>query len=507
MILRRPVPRSAPRGAFPRRRFTTRRAWRNHTGNQQVEPLRLLRPRTVEELTEIVREAEALGTHVRAVGSGHSWSDVALTRGFLIETHGLNRELPMDCLRGGVDPLTLARTQAGVRLRELNRRLEREGRALSNMGGWDAQTLAGVASTSTHGSALGMGPIADALRSLDVVASGGRLLRLEPAGGPTDPEAFEELWGPRGWELHQDDHWWDAVRVGMGCMGITYAATIAVEPLYDLTERRRTRRWRAVAGDLVDGKILEENRHYEVYVNPHRRGTKDNLCLETFRNKATGGRRRGADRRRNLVPEITGALTVTPKVIDLLVNLVPSASPALLDGALKMLRDPNYTDVSYRVLNLGAANLLPAYSMEIAVPIEGDRHVRAMDTVIEVSERRRKVGDVYSTSPVSLRFVKRSSAYMSMMEGRDTMMIELIQLSRTEGGFELLAEYEEMLYGLGGRPHWGQYNTLTGSNGLVASMYPHFNDWLDVHRRLNETGVFDSPFSKRVGISRSKYQG
>ena len=63
-----------------------------------------------------------------------------------------------------------------------------------------------------------------------------------------------------------------------------------------------------------------------------------------------------------------------------------------------------------------------------------------------------------------------------MMNGRDTVMLELIQLTRTEGGFELLAEYEEALYAVGGRPHWGQYNTLTGSHELMQSMYPHYRD-------------------------------
>jgi hypothetical protein len=94
---------------------------------------------------------------------------------------------------------------------------------------------------------------------------------------------------------------------------------------------------------------------------------------------------------------------------------------------------------------------------------------------------------------------------MSMMHGRDTIMLELIQMTRTEGGFELLAEYEEALYALGGRPHWGQYNTLTGSNELMQAMYPRFPDWLAVHGELNASGVFDSPFSKRVGISVSTY--
>jgi hypothetical protein len=36
-------------------------------------------------------------------------------------------------------------------------------------------------------------------------------------------------------------------------------------------------------------------------------------------------------------------------------------------------------------------------------------------------------------------------------------------------------------------------------------MYPRFADWLAVHERLNGTGVFDSPFSKRVGISSLRF--
>lgn len=70
---------------------------------------------------------------------------------------------------------------------------------------------------------------------------------------------------------------------------------------------------------------------------------------------------------------------------------------------------------------------------------------------------------------------------------------------------ELLAAHEEALYALGGRPHWGQVNTLTGSHELVASMYPRWADWLAVHERFNASGVFDSPFSKRVGISTARF--
>ncbi len=477
-----------------------RKTWRNHTGNQRVAPLQICRPETVDDVVSLVREAEESRSTVRAVGSGHSWSDVALCRGFLVETQGLGRELDLraDLLRQEADANALIRVEAGMRIRELNAALARGGRALSNMGGYDGQTVAGVISTSTHGSGIGFGPLSSFVRSLELVASEGRLFRIEPADGPTDPERHEER--SPGWTLVQDDHWFRAAMVGMGCLGLIHAATLAVEPAYLLTEVRRPKPWSEVADDLREGTVLRDNRHYEVYLNPHRREGR-NLCMVTTRNPAEPDDRGEPSRRRNSMPEFLAMLPITPIVARTLVNLRPSLSPYLVDRALSALADEEYTSASYKVLNIGTANLLPAYSAEIALPIDDDQsHIRAVERILEVAERHARLGSVYHTSPIALRFVRASDAYMSMMEGRDTMMIELIQMTGTEGGVELLAVYEEALDELGARPHWGQLNNLTPDR--VRSSYPHFGDWLDVQRQLNRTGVFDSPFARRVGIEK-----
>ena len=89
-------------------------------------------------------------------------------------------------------------------VRALNAALDREGLALPNMGGYDAQTIAGVVSTSTHGSGLRWGPFPDLVRSLDLVVSGGEVVRVEPPDGPTDPAAFAAAHGD-GRRLVQDE--------------------------------------------------------------------------------------------------------------------------------------------------------------------------------------------------------------------------------------------------------------------------------------------------------------
>jgi L-gulono-1,4-lactone dehydrogenase len=487
--------------------FSLRRKWRNHAGNQGIDPLRVLEPTTLQELVRIVQDAERDGCTVRAVGSGHSWSDVALTRGFLILPTAMAKalELEEDLLgseRTEREPLV--RVQAGMRIRELNAHLDSLGLALRNMGGYDGQTIAGVISTSTHGSGLRFGPITDDVRSLDVVGSGGALYRIEPEGGITDRATFAER-RPE-WTLLQDDTAFNAARVGMGCLGVIYSVTLAVRDKFYLREVRTMSTWDQVRAQLLDGALLRDNVHCEIYFNPYEIDGVHH-CLITTRNEVT---RQQYDsdphRSRHFLAELLSRLPVTPWVINLIQGLWPSRSPSMIDRALKALADTDYTNVSYRVFNIGTANDLPAYSAEIGVPVdERGLHIQAVEKIFQVAARHRELGHAYQSSPISLRFVQGSDALMSMMYGRDTMMIELIMLTHTEGGFELLADYEEALYALGGRPHWGQVNTLTGSDGLIDSMYPRFDDWLAVHRRLNASGVFDSPFSKRVGISAARF--
>ncbi len=531
-----------------RDRVTLRKRWRNDTGNEGIDPLRQETPRTRDELCALVREAERDGCTVRAVGSGHSWSDVALTDGILLHPTGLTRPLDLEAellrvaARATTAPLavsaapgttstpasatgaapatpadppaaadpsptfvpatanpSLVRVESGMTIAALNAYLGSHGLGLPNMGGFDGQTVAGVMSTSTHGSGLGFGPLTDLVRSLDVVAAGGVVHRIEPQDGPTDPDAYRARHPEH--ELHQDDRWFDAAVVGMGCMGLIHSLILEVGPAFYLREVRTLSTWSQVREELDEA--LERNVHYEVLFSPYPNAEGEIECLTTARNPIGPSEYRKDHRRsRSWLMELAARFPLTPTLINLAVGLRPQISPFLLRQALQALVNPDYVNVSYRVFNIGAANYLPAYSAEIGVPVdERDCHLAAVDRIVAIAKQRRELGEVYHSSPISLRFVKASRACMSMMEGRNTMMIELIMATHTVGGMELLAAHEAALYELEGRPHWGQVNTLTGSNGLVESLYPRYREWQEVHAALNESGVFDGPFSKRVGLS------
>lgn len=492
-----------------RERVTLRKRWRNDTGNQGIDPLRQLTPTTLEELCSAVREAEHDDCTVRAVGSGHSWSDVALTDGMLLHPTGLTKPLDLEpellrvdatSTHDGAD-VTLVRVQAGITIAALNAHLRSQGLALPNMGGFDGQTIAGVISTSTHGSGIRFGPLSDLVRSLDIVGAGGTVYRIEPSDGPSDPATYRQRYPEH--ELRQDDSWFNAAVVGMGCMGLIHSVILQVQPLFYLREVRLLSTWSRVREELALGDVLEENAHYELLFNPYPNAEGEIECLITTRNPiAPAAYRHDHRRSRSLLMELAARFPLTPLLINLAVGLRPQISPFLISQALRALVNDDYVNVSYRVFNIGAANYLPAYSAEIGVPIdERGYHLAAVEKIVQVAAQRRRLGEAYHSSPISLRFVKATDAFMSMMQGRDTMMIELIMATHTVGGMELLAAHETALYALEGRPHWGQVNTLTPSHGLVEKLYPRCQDWQSVHAQLNASGVFNSPFSKRVGLS------
>jgi hypothetical protein len=474
--------------------------WRNHTGNQTSAVVDIRRPAAVEEVADAVREAERRELTVRAVGAGHSWSDIALTRGIVLDMSALTQPLELDdgALRprpAGAPPLV--RVTGGEPIRELNRRLRAAGLALPNMGGYDAQTIAGVVATSTHGSGLAFPPFPDMVRSLDLVVAGGEKVRVEPDGGLTDQAAFARR--HPGWTLVQEDDAFFAAICGLGTLGVVCALVLEVRDRFWLEEIRVVRGWEEIRDTVTPRGALAEHEHYELFVNPYANEDGTHHVLVTTREPCPEPP--GGDEGRGMqhpLTEIESSLWVTGVVLRFLARHWGGFMAKRFDPTLDGMQEPSgYRSISYQVFNIGEANHLPAYSMELGVPLEGDRHLQAVDRILAIAaeQRRRRI---YHTSPFSLRFVAPSRAYASMMYDQPTMMVELIMVVGSRRGEELLAGYERDLADLGVRPHWGQLNALTP--GRVRELYPRWDAWLAAAARFNHSRVFDSPFTRRVGI-------
>jgi L-gulono-1,4-lactone dehydrogenase len=448
-----------------------------------------------------VRRAEAEGTTVRAVGAGHAWSDAALTDGYLIAPDHLGGVHDADdgTLRGAaLDQMTLVRVDGGTHLRDVNAALDTRGLALAQMGGYDEQTMAGVVSTSTHGSGLKWGPFPDFVRSLDLVVAGAEIVRVEPAGGVSDPERFASTFGGDR-RLIQDDATFLAAVCGMGTLGLIHSLLFEVREQFWLHEERALSTWEQVRDTLTPEAVLGEGDHYELFVNPYAGKDGEHRLVVTRRRDWQEPIGEPPDHlERHPLTELESKLPITGVLLRFAARHTPGLLAWRFDAVLAGLADNAYDDVSYKVFNIGEANKLPAVSMELGVTLEDNRHLECVDRILAIAAERRTRDKLIHTSPFALRFVDASRAYASMMHEQQTMMIELILVDGTRGGDALLAAYEQGLADLGVRPHWGQINALTPQR--ARELYPRWDDWLAVERELNRSGVFDSPFTRRLGI-------
>jgi len=279
----------------------------NWHGNVTRPAVAMAAPATLDELVGAVRAVERVSLRVGVEGSRWSFTDCIApmpTTPFVIDSSGLNRTLNhvlpaagldtvesvlSDLARARIDlavsaaePLTirqrLVHVEAGIKLWDLNCRLDAEGLATPNLGGSRGQSLAGAINTGTHGATVQLPPIPDLVRAIHLVANGGQQWWIERGTRPvTDEGAMRELMA-RGvldpcLELEYDDQLFDACLVAMGHAGVVYAMVVETVPLHNLFEDTRRLSWDVVAREIRTD-ILEATGplpwFYEVSVNPSR---------------------------------------------------------------------------------------------------------------------------------------------------------------------------------------------------------------------------------------------
>lgn len=489
--------------------------WENWVKTEKVEPEYLAQPDSAKQLSDYIRQATSAGKRVRMTGSGHSASDVAITNEVLFTPEKLNKPLALQRsrLKNPNEP-RLVRVMSGIRIRDLNTYLDKNGMALFNMGGYDGQTIAGVMMTATHGSGLGYGPIADQAVSLQMVVEGGRMVQIEPANGITNPATWtgkleEDATIPV--QLIQNDDAFNAARVAIGSMGVVYSVTLKADQKFWLREVRRTVKWSELKqpGGYLE-KVLARQpvytdkpspEHIEFQYSPYADGNGDHsfLITERYRVYSPLPEQLPAERGQPGTDFVSGLITLLEQPLAAIVDTFPELAKTILEQSLTSQVDDNYTNVSYKVFNIGVVNYTDAIAIEAAFDM---RHtVAALERSFALADTLFAQGFVH-TAPVAVRFVKASDALIATQQGRDTMFMEVIALRDSKGARPVLTTHQNTyLREFGSRPHWGlDLNTLT-SEAQLSALYPRWDAWKTQYRRFNATGTFDGKVTDRLGIS------
>src|SRR5690242_5428293 len=146
--------------------------WSNWAGDQGCRPVELARPRSPDELPVALAGAAEAGRKISVAGSGHSFTEAAMSEGTLVDIAALRGVIDADPGTG------LVKVAGGTVLAELNEELARLGLAMENLGDIDRQTIAGAISTGTHGTGAKLRNISSQVEAVELVLADGAVREL-----------------------------------------------------------------------------------------------------------------------------------------------------------------------------------------------------------------------------------------------------------------------------------------------------------------------------------------
>ena len=426
-------------------------SWSNWSELAHARPRRVVRPTSPEEVAEAVRAARAEGLRVKMPGNGHSFTDIALTDGVLLDPSALTGLLDVD--REAMTVTVLA----GTTIHQLNAALDALGLALHNMGDIDVQTLAGALSTGTHGSGGVTASLSGQLEALTIVGADG----VTRSAGRTD---------------HRDLI--DAARVGLGALGVLTTLTFRVEPAFVLEAHERPMSWRDVLSGFED--LVEGNHHVDLYWFPHT----DRCSVKT--NNRTLEEPAPPSRVAAWLDDELLSNTVFGWV-NRLTDLRPSLAPRVNALSSRALGERTYRDVSHKVFV--SPRRVVFREMEYSVPREA-----GMEALAEARRVMERAG-WNVTFPVEVRCTPPDEAWLSSTHGRDSVYLAF-HVGRRVDHRAYFAGVEEVLRAHDGRPHWGKLHTRTAAD--LAPAYPRFEDFLALRDELDPDRSFDNDYLARV---------
>jgi len=425
-------------------------SWKNWAGNQQSKPVRIERPASESDVVEIIRQAVLNKQRVKVVGSGHSFTGIAVPDEVMIDLTRLNQVRNVDHSGG------LITVQAGIVLSDLNAHLELHQLSMPNLGDVTYQTLAGALSTSTHGTGLHRTGLAAQIRAFKMVSASGEVLVCSPL---ENAEIFH------------------CGRVSLGALGVITEVTLNVVPAFNLRAVEQPMR----ISDVLDNysQLIEENDFFEFYWVPHTKWalTKAN----NVSSDAIDSPGRFATWYNKMFLE-NYAFGVLCRIGRLFPTLIPKLATILPSSGRV-----EYVNVSHRIFS--SKRLVKFYEMEYSISLNS--LVPALREVMSMVEDR----GFRISFPVEVRCTGSDDIPFSTSTGRRSAYIAVHMFKGSEYG-DYFSAVEAILRKYEGRPHWGKIHNLNAND--ISSLYPEYQRFIEVRNQLDPEGVFTNDYLRRV---------
>jgi xylitol oxidase len=408
----------------------------NWAANQRYGAARVHYPETVEDVQEIASRS----TTLKALGTRHSFNDIADTRGDLVSLERLDEIVSID---------SAARTVtvgAGVRYGRLCATLHAAGFALPNLASLPHISVAGACATATHGSGDANPVLAASVAALTMVAADGRIVNL---ARNRDGDAFL------------------GAVVSLGALGIVTELTLDVVPTFSMRQ------------DVYEGLTLSQlEANFDAV-------TASAYSVSLFTDWRQPGfsqvwlkRRVGAGDPVTVLPELFGAILATKR-------LHPLAG----------ISSENCTE------QMGVHGpwheRMPHFRMEF-MPSSGEelqseylvprRH--ALAAIAAIYRLRERISPILQISEI--RTVAADDLWMSPCFGEACVAIHFTWQKEWDAVREVLPTIESALTPFEARPHWGKL--FTTEPARLQALYRRLSGFRALAGHFDPEGKFRNAF-------------
>lgn len=429
-------------------------SWSNWSASVRNTPDQVVTPWTTASLQRVVETALAQGQKIKAVGSGHSFSPIAVADEVQVDLRNYTGIIALDQQTAQVT------VRSGTKLWQIPQLLADTGLAMQNMGDINQQSIAGAISTSTHGTGITFGSLASQVVGLELLTGTGELLTVS---------------------ARHNETLLNALRVTLGALGILTSITLQLVPEYDVhtVEQPATLDWVLNNWDALN----TSHDHFEFFWFGH----DSYVQTKTSQRLPVSGQN----------PSHAGR--VRRWFVDEFVTNAGLAGICHL-GRLNASWVPPLNRLSTRVWgrSAGTAHWSNAFISSRRVRFNEMEYALPFDTIPEVINELRRLfrrHDISSTFPLEVRAAAPDTAWLASNHQQKTGYIAVHQHFRQDYQ-QYFARIEPVLLAAGGRPHWGKLHTLDSQR--LGELYPRWSEVLTLRDQLDPERSFTNAHLAQV---------
>lgn len=426
------------------KRRSRRLTWTNWGRNQRAHPKKIFYPKSLKELQHIVREAHLFNINIHAFGTGHSWSNLVPTSGFLINTDHLNALLEVNLEKKQV------RVEAGIKLHDLNTILDEHGLALSNLGRVAVQSIAGVTATGTHGT--GHTPtLSSFITKIELLTDDGTLKVIS---------------------AKENAEFFSAARLSLGSLGIIYALTLQCEAKFVLESRCEVTEFHSLISNYKTH--LQKHHHWMCEWNPY---TGKALSYSWDRTHLPATKSFWSKL-------MAGWHEAVFDISSILLKPFPRTIPALIDMRFRFTAHAPTRSASYKTLTRPYLGLR---YVECELSIKPELLSQAIEVITHLFKEHQAEG-IY-VPRVTFRFVaEEKGTLLSPTYDGDRVFISFVMPAHSAFK-KVFTDYQAKMAPFHARPHWGKIHKI--DHALALHLYgDNLTKFLRIRAKLDPQGIF-----------------